>query len=87
MADVRGVVCLEASVSGDVVSEGEIVSEAICGDPWESDSLRGEYGGGGEATGSKHFVSYVEGKRHVWKLPSGPTGRGANASILGLFGT
>ena len=52
LAEVRGVVCLEASVSGEVVSEGEMVLEAFRGEPWESGSLRGEYGGGGEAIGS-----------------------------------
>ena len=44
-------------MSGEVVSEGEIVSDAIRGDSCESVSLRGEYGGGGEATGSARTIS------------------------------
>lgn len=45
----------EASVSGEVVSDGDMVSKASLGDSCDPGVLRGEYGGGGEATGSVHM--------------------------------
>lgn len=52
LAEVSGVLYREASVSGEVVSDGDMVSEASLGDSCDPGVLRGEYGGGGEATGS-----------------------------------
>ena len=49
---MRGVVFREVSVSGDVVSEGEVAFRLMRGEVVASESRRGEYGGGGETTGS-----------------------------------
>lgn len=52
MAALTGVDWCEESVSGDVLSDGEVKSSGLRGDVCDSCSRRGEYGGGGEATGS-----------------------------------
>lgn len=52
VAALTGVACWEGSDEGDIVSGGDIVSHGLDGDcSWFSSRL-GEYGGGGEATGS-----------------------------------
>ena len=52
VAALTGVLYREGSESGDVVSAGEAISTTVrCLDSLVS-SRRGEYGGGGEATGS-----------------------------------
>ena len=52
VAALTGVPYWEGSVPGDVVSEGETrLAERRC-ESCSSRSRRGEYGGGGEATGS-----------------------------------
>lgn len=62
MAALTGVPNREDSVSGEVVSAGDNVSAACPGDACWSWFRRGEYGGGGEATGSIIVSSAFEFK-------------------------
>lgn len=52
VAALTGVACCEGSDEGDTVSDGDAVPRGLIGDWSWFPSRLGEYGGGGEATGS-----------------------------------